>query len=363
LELLEMFRCARSTLQRDRLFCLLGLSTDGNDEAFAPDYTAPFEAIVRRFASGFVRKGHILDLIHNAGMGSEPARFPSWIPNWTVPKPPGLRSLAARGMPAKASPSPTAVWKLEPQSDEITILATRVDKITVVSTTQNTAEDDEAYAHLQEAEKILESRRVPNANILKWKVPVAGCRYPAGTSATSSMQDDMDGSYRAFMEYYQWKRPPQATGGASSRRTAAAPEAAADWTDVKSKRKKNKKARSQVSSEVTAAEPQDPLQPNDAVAASLRIQSQAYLAALRDDTLRDRRMVVTERNFAGLAPANVRVGDVIAVFDGGMVPFVIRGSEWRRGAFQLVGECFVEGFMEGEAVLMHGVKKEMVRLH
>ncbi|KAK4448413.1 hypothetical protein QBC34DRAFT_495382 [Podospora aff. communis PSN243] len=356
------FRSAASTLQRDRLFCLLGLAADGNEEEFAPDYTAPFEAIVRRFASGFVRKGYVLELMHNAGMGSEPARFPSWIPNWRVPKPPGLRSLVVRGMPAKASPSPTAVWKLEAQSDEIEVQATRVDKVALVSTTQNTTEDKGAYAHLQEVEKMLESRRVPGANVLKWKVPVAGCRHPAGSNATSSMQVDMEGSYRAFMEYYQWKKP-QASARAPSRQPTAETDVEEDWTDVKTKRKRKKKVRSQVPSELRAAESQDGQRSNDAAAASLWIQSQAYLASLRDEAIRNWRMVVTERNFTGLAPANVRVGDEIAVFDVGMVPFVIRGSEWRRGAFQLVGECFVEGFMEGEAVSMHGVKKGMVRLH
>lgn len=72
--------------------------------------------------------------------------------------------------------------------------------------------------------------------------------------------------------------------------------------------------------------------------------------------------VVTARGYIGLAPLGTRVGDKVAVLQGGTVPFVLRG----RGAVpeevvvgaaagqqvrcEFVGEAFVLGIMEGEAV-------------
>ena len=43
----------------------------------------------------------------------------------------------------------------------------------------------------------------------------------------------------------------------------------------------------------------------------------------------------------------MRPGDIICIFSGGRVPFIVRaeGSE-----FRLVGEAYVHGLMEGQAV-------------
>ncbi|KAI3393822.1 hypothetical protein diail_3598 [Diaporthe ilicicola] len=80
--------------------------------------------------------------------------------------------------------------------------------------------------------------------------------------------------------------------------------------------------------------------------------------------------VVTERGYIGLAPFGTRVGDKVTVLQGGTVPFVLRertttapdAPEGGEGAAigrrvkptkvpcEFVGEAFVLGIMEGEAV-------------
>jgi hypothetical protein len=65
-----------------------------------------------------------------------------------------------------------------------------------------------------------------------------------------------------------------------------------------------------------------------------------------------RRMLFSKRgNYIGLGPAAVQKGDILAVFFGGQVPYVIRKVP-RVEEFEFIGECYVHGLMEGE--LMKG---------
>ncbi|KAH7184642.1 heterokaryon incompatibility protein-domain-containing protein [Fusarium flagelliforme] len=65
--------------------------------------------------------------------------------------------------------------------------------------------------------------------------------------------------------------------------------------------------------------------------------------------LKGRTMGITSKGYLGLFPRRVAVGDVVYVFDRCPVPYVLRsvGSE---GKFKFIGECFVYGIMDGEAV-------------
>ncbi|KAH8685379.1 heterokaryon incompatibility protein-domain-containing protein [Tricladium varicosporioides] len=66
-----------------------------------------------------------------------------------------------------------------------------------------------------------------------------------------------------------------------------------------------------------------------------------------------RRMVVLETGHFGLVPAVSRPGDEVWVVMGASMPIVLRrqkDSEVGRGSFGVVGECYIEGFMSGEAI-------------
>ena len=67
------------------------------------------------------------------------------------------------------------------------------------------------------------------------------------------------------------------------------------------------------------------------------------------DASRGRTYVTTERGYVGLAPENVRKGDMICVLYGGNVPYALRTVE---GYFRFLGECYVHGIMDGEVMEM-----------
>ena len=71
-----------------------------------------------------------------------------------------------------------------------------------------------------------------------------------------------------------------------------------------------------------------------------------------------RRLVVTEKGCLGLTGEHVRNGDVVVILMGGQVPFVLRLVQQQH--YVLVGEAYIDGVMDGEALVMShadGVKQ------
>ena len=61
----------------------------------------------------------------------------------------------------------------------------------------------------------------------------------------------------------------------------------------------------------------------------------------------NRKFVFTGKEYSGLGPMAMEVGDVVAVLFGGHVPYVLRRAE---GMYRLIGGCYVHGIMHGEAL-------------
>ncbi|VUC23018.1 unnamed protein product [Clonostachys rosea] len=59
---------------------------------------------------------------------------------------------------------------------------------------------------------------------------------------------------------------------------------------------------------------------------------------------------VAEDGSSGLCPWTAREGDLVALLDGGDVPYLLRNSDSvdGRNLYEFVGECYVEGIMHGE---------------
>ncbi|SMY22211.1 unnamed protein product [Zymoseptoria tritici ST99CH_1A5] len=64
-----------------------------------------------------------------------------------------------------------------------------------------------------------------------------------------------------------------------------------------------------------------------------------------------RSFFTTEAGRIGLGPMGLREEDVIAVLFGGQTPFVLRPL--RDGRYKFIGECYVHGIMDGQAMQQH----------
>lgn len=69
----------------------------------------------------------------------------------------------------------------------------------------------------------------------------------------------------------------------------------------------------------------------------------------------DRRIFGTKDGYLGLGPSDIRNGDQVYIFEGGNVPFIVRKApnriilgEQAEKCFELVGDCYVHGIMDGE---------------
>lgn len=62
--------------------------------------------------------------------------------------------------------------------------------------------------------------------------------------------------------------------------------------------------------------------------------------------------ITTERGYVGISPTNAAIGDSIYVLPGGRCPYVLRKSPLspRQTTFTLVGECHIDGIMNGEVL-------------
>ncbi|KAM7198253.1 heterokaryon incompatibility domain containing protein [Naviculisporaceae sp. PSN 640] len=68
-------------------------------------------------------------------------------------------------------------------------------------------------------------------------------------------------------------------------------------------------------------------------------------------------MVTKERGYVGIVPGKARQGDMVVVFEGGVVPFILRKvdgakvgkADTSREYWKLIGEAYVYGLMDGEA--------------
>jgi hypothetical protein len=69
-----------------------------------------------------------------------------------------------------------------------------------------------------------------------------------------------------------------------------------------------------------------------------------------DDTVitMARRLAVTERGLLGMAACRARKGDLVCVLFGCSIPVLLR--ERGDGTCEFIGECYLDGFMNGEAL-------------
>ncbi|KAF7510857.1 hypothetical protein GJ744_005957 [Endocarpon pusillum] len=76
-----------------------------------------------------------------------------------------------------------------------------------------------------------------------------------------------------------------------------------------------------------------------------------------------RRLCVTQDGYFGAVPMSTRPGDLVYIFKGGNVPFVVRESKEEPGTFTLLAGCYLHGFMDGEALNRDDFAWQNLRLH
>jgi hypothetical protein len=77
-------------------------------------------------------------------------------------------------------------------------------------------------------------------------------------------------------------------------------------------------------------------------------EQDSYLTRFHDIVRKkSRKLLVTSRGYIGMAPCRARLGDVVAILFGCSIPLVLRRTGARE-AWKVVGEAYVDGFLNGE---------------
>jgi len=327
LELLDLFAYTKATRERDKLFALLGLASDCTGEAFDPDYESSMEAIVRRYANEFVRRGHAMDLLYRAGI-SKSYPFCSWIPFWTRGNfPKTISSWRGEGgnFCAGGKGLPRAhLLPINPST--MVVRGFSVDTIIQISDTRMDKSD--IICFLNSIHSSIDQLK----------------SYPTGESRQELKLKLPTGSAsRPYLESTNGSLPGQIIAFAESKREDWPSDLAAKMASVGSIQELMNFLR----------------KPQDAREVVWKYWQTAAAFARR---LSNGTFCVTKRGYVAIVPGDARVGDEVCIFSGGAVPFVLRrdGDGGGKGevACRLVGEGYVHGFMYGEALCFKGVREQ-----
>jgi hypothetical protein len=68
---------------------------------------------------------------------------------------------------------------------------------------------------------------------------------------------------------------------------------------------------------------------------------------------------ITEQGYMGWVPASGQVGDQVCILYGCRIPYLIRPE---RSGFRLLGDVYLHGLMDGEAIELQHAEPEMIQL-
>ncbi|KAF7591564.1 hypothetical protein BBP40_001444 [Aspergillus hancockii] len=326
LVLFEVFQLTEATRTRDKLFALLGLANDANLGAFYPDYKGPLEAVILRYARGFVLNGQVMELLYRSRLSSDP-RFPSWIPDWTsAPYPKTLSSWECFTQPGTFTAATHLLAGSRVTGRTLSLQGYLVDSVQYVGTCPSSTTDFTAYLKeiYKQVDKFFPDLSPEEATNVKWRLPIGDAR----SATRGDWGNDLGlASYKALTEYLQLEDRDTTDPQIEARKIEHATQRNNFWTESD----------------------------------KLRSHLAPYLATALDfaELFPIAIVCVTRERNIGIVPANTQKGDRIAIFHGSKVPFIIRQSEELEGHFNVVGECYFPSLMHGEYENMRGDRTDI----
>ncbi|KAF2797554.1 hypothetical protein K505DRAFT_298205 [Melanomma pulvis-pyrius CBS 109.77] len=333
-ELLSLFKAFEHTGAsrcRDKLYAFLGLACDSDDPDFYADYAAPLEAVVQKYAGVFVRRGKGLELLYHAGVSDSTSstRFPSWIPNWvTTTYPRTISTWQSNSGPFTAGLNNGEDIQVLPGSSGIlSTMAYIVDEIVEVGQISFAGSDEMKYFKgiFSILERISSYPTGENPRDIPWKVPIGDARY-----LPDKRQKEVDFriSYQALREYMQ--RGNQTTDQSTE--------------IIKIRALAKLKQYFFRHEELT------------------RLMWEYFLTA-REFAGRfvNAKVCITSKGYVGIVPGRARVGSLITVFHGSVVPFIVEKTN-DLDYYRLIGEGYIHGIMHKDSSGLQGLHPEPVHL-
>ena len=324
-----------ATDKRDRVYALLNLATESERSALTVSYSDSAANVYLRTTQLLIQQGQGIDVLYEAAGWENVDELPSWTPDWSRDR--SLESLGWLFVQSSnvLSDNPRGGRWAPDQEPRIfraagrtrgrvrvtgdgRLLQTRgiyADDIEAVSEPYNQGKDFHAFQRLESIHAFALAGRVMIDNLKKL------LRYSPGEgefnalwrTLVADVADDEDGDL---------KRPASPDLANSFAALTKLFEAIPDGTTKYIKQSYFERL----------------------------FRESAPFGHACELQIRKRRLCITRRGFIGLVPGWASKGDNICVVLGAAVPFVTRRLQ--NGNDMLIGECYVHGLMDGEALDM-----------
>lgn len=350
LDVLEQSRHFAATRPVDKLFALLPLTDAANSLSHLIDYAKDTEGILYEIGVYISQKTNVIQTLHHAGIGYGPCtrraehrRLPSWVVDWTVSC---LRTpLAGTHENAETARYRTAVQKpaktiLLPMYKALRIYGVKIDVVRdlgprcPVRAGRSSFHRYDAAALAEYVAYIGQVRKLVHNNVQNLYTKTTGEQKPEEVlsrlwigdrtrlvrPAPPTYADYLD----HFVEYLHLDAPDMVKSkvyeGTSIETLSSLLRDRTRWEGRN-----------------------DPMQ----------IDSMMDITPIFDLSSTPRRVASTNTGYIAAVPEYAQSGDLIVALFGADVPFVLRptkGPDALEKPYILVGECYVHGAMDGEAL-------------
>ncbi len=321
LNLLALSRPNGATDPRDKVYALLAIVQDDIAKSIKPDYSIE-NTVAKGYievAEKYIKHGRGPKLLHHAGGNHLVADLPSWVPDWSLQ----TRSVFRKSL-YKCSGYSQPHISLGPDPGKIQIRGAIVDSIA------NVGFPCRYYTHEFSQDKLLrmledQSDSLPAVNTdhhMRQVVYATGKMFCENLCSSSRYAEPMSlvlGRTLAADCTRSGKRSDQAFL-----------ESWAAYQEFN----ENSLQMPELRKEIELGSDED----------RLTGKAWPYEAAMQE-VQKGRRICATAAGYFGIATCDTEKEDLVAVFEGFSMPFVLR----RKGQeFMLIGECYIHGIMDVE---------------
>ncbi len=345
LGLMMLYRNFKATNPLDKVFALCGLANDCGPESLdiQPDYCFNAEQVYRKVAYAFIEKGANLDVLSASNVHGQKRikNLPSWVPDWsesTWRTFNYLRVEISRGVwwpNFQATPRSSPTYPFKVQSNEentsLGVYGYVLDEISHISKGVFVSQQEDKLTWLQFILQTYQYEILFHNLLNEWE-GVSQAYYQAIYPAT---KENMVDAY--------WKTLVCGNFEPSVDATKAEHQA---WDRAIRARFRYMPILDHLQLIQPLIVPFMLL--TDMISLVWNWSSANLVINFTQKMKRcdQRRMFRTKTGLIGIAPENAQCRDSVALLKGGALPFVLRAKD---GDWELVGDCYVHGTMDGEA--------------
>lgn len=355
LALAAYFCCMDATDDRDRLYGLMALSTD--EKLPRADYLLSTEEVYMRFTRSFIEQHKFLDIICLASIYSAPpgSSRPSWVPGWEKQYPQVIPSMVCQSSkthignlrgPKDLEMDPSLYYSAAGHTEAVySFEGSALFARGIVVDTVDGLAGSKHFAMVQSSEwDGSQSSRCPHAIHSTMDVLVSICRSLVLDRKERYLRYAMP-TADFFRDFLQLLMPVMTTSDSST------PRELQEWFQWTRSLRIHGRSLESILQDKFSASVTSP----DTVPSKDEYYHDTFFGRFFDVVIRLSFRLMTSRNGCiGMTTEKAMKGDLICVLFGCSVPVLLRKSPI-SDSYTLIGECFLDGYMDGSVLKQPGL--------